>query len=66
MYIMLCGYPPFNGTNNEEIIQAIRLCNYSFLNDPWPSISDFAKNLIKKLLCAEEFRIYPKDALENE
>lgn len=29
-YILLCGYPPFNGTNNDEIIDAVKKGKYNF------------------------------------
>jgi calcium-dependent protein kinase len=30
MYIMLCGYPPFNGDDDEQIIQNVKTGNLEF------------------------------------
>jgi calcium-dependent protein kinase len=30
MYILLCGYPPFNGDNDEEIIQSVKEAELEF------------------------------------
>jgi len=30
MYIMLCGYPPFNGKDDDEIMNAVRKGVYNF------------------------------------
>ena len=50
MYILLCGYPPFNGENDSEILAKIKLGKFSFPDEEWEHVSEGAKDLIKKLL----------------
>ena len=49
LYIMLCGTPPFNGSD-EQIIRKILQCKWSFRGQIWNSVSDEAKDLICKLI----------------
>lgn len=58
MYILLCGYPPFNG-EEAEILSKIekgffefdRIHSIIFIKaEEWSNISDDAKNLIRKML----------------
>lgn len=46
MYIMLCGYPPFDGENNKDIFRAILKHKLEFDPKDWTSISEEAKDLI--------------------
>ncbi|OMJ93397.1 hypothetical protein SteCoe_3639 [Stentor coeruleus] len=66
MYIMLSGYPPFDGKNNQEIMESIKQGSFSLTNNPWPNISDSAKALINQLLCKEEVRLTPEEALKHK
>ena len=50
MYILLCGYPPFNGENDSEILGKIKLGKFVYPEEEWDSVSDSAKDLIKKML----------------
>ncbi|CAM9203843.1 unnamed protein product [Ectocarpus sp. 12 AP-2014] len=50
MFILLCGYPPFSGANDAEIFKAVQRVDYRFLSPEWDSVSDEAKDLIRKLL----------------
>jgi calcium-dependent protein kinase len=43
MYILLCGYPPFNGSNDREIMKNVLKGEYSFEGEEWESISKEAK-----------------------
>ena len=38
-YIILCGYPPFNGNNDEEIIEQVRQGSYKMEGQEWDIIS---------------------------
>lgn len=49
-YVMLCGYPPFNGRNDAEIFDSIRSGYYVFSPDKWCNISENAKDFIQCLL----------------
>lgn len=65
LYIMLCGYPPFDGNTEEEIFKAIQTQKYDFNDDVWEQVSDEAKDLISKLLVPENERLSPKEALKH-
>jgi len=36
---MLCGYPPFNGENDNEILEAVKDGKVQFEEDDWEHIS---------------------------
>ena len=50
LYILLCGYPPFNGNTNVEIFHAIKSQNPIFAGEEWEDITNEAKELIKLML----------------
>jgi calcium-dependent protein kinase len=50
MYILLCGYPPFNGETDNEILSKIKTGKFVFPEEEWDNISDEAKDLITKIL----------------
>lgn len=50
MYILLSGKPPFGGKNDKEILKNVRRGQYNFKAAEWETVSDSAKNLLKKLL----------------
>jgi calcium-dependent protein kinase len=50
LYVLLCGFPPFDGENEKEIFAKVLRGQYSFDEPEWKSVSDEAKNLIKRLL----------------
>jgi calcium-dependent protein kinase len=56
LYILLCGYPPFNGDSDNEIMKAVKKGKYNFPNDDWSSISKDAISLITSML-----KFTPKD-----
>jgi calcium-dependent protein kinase len=66
-YILLCGYPPFNGDTDEEIFQGILREDVVFPEEEWDSVSDEAKNLILKLLKKDpKKRISALDSLQDD
>jgi calcium-dependent protein kinase len=50
LYILLCGYPPFNGSSDKEVYNIITQVKYDFNNPAWKNVSKYAKELIKNML----------------
>ncbi len=65
LYILLCGYPPFDGDNENDIIKAITKKKYSFPEEEWKSVSDDAKDLIKHMLCDPDKRFNAQNVLNH-
>merc|ERR1719162_2186270 len=61
MYVVLCGYPPFYGETDAEVLSKVRLGNFSFNAADWKNISEDAKNLIRMLL-----KMNPRDRYTAE
>jgi len=66
MFIMLCGYPPFYGDTDAEVLAKVKTGNFAFNNSHWKSVSEDAKDLIRKMLKMNpEERITAKDTLNH-
>ncbi|XP_023554441.1 calcium-dependent protein kinase 26 [Cucurbita pepo subsp. pepo] len=52
LYILLSGVPPFWAETQQGIFDAVLKGHIDFDSDPWPLISDSAKDLIRKMLCS--------------
>lgn len=52
LYILLSGVPPFWAETQQGIFDAVLKGYIDFESDPWPLISDSAKDLIRKMLCS--------------
>ncbi|BAT96371.1 calcium-dependent protein kinase 32-like isoform X1 [Vigna umbellata] len=50
LYILLCGVPPFWAETEQGVAQAIIRSVVDFRREPWPKVSDNAKDLVKKML----------------
>ena len=50
MYILLCGYPPFNGDSDTEILNRIKEGKFVFPEEEWANVSIDAKDLISCML----------------
>ncbi|XP_010546723.1 PREDICTED: calcium-dependent protein kinase 32-like [Tarenaya hassleriana] len=50
LYILLCGVPPFWAETEQGVAQAIIRSVLDFRRDPWPKISQNAKDLVRKML----------------
>ncbi|KAL4369559.1 hypothetical protein GQ457_05G034180 [Hibiscus cannabinus] len=66
LYILLCGVPPFWAENEKGIFGAILEGKLDFESDPWPSISESAKDLLRKMLTMDpKKRLTAAQALEH-
>merc|ERR1719409_971535 len=61
MYVLLCGYPPFFGETDADVLSKVRLGNFSFNATDWKNVSEDAKNLIRMLL-----KMNPRDRYTAE
>lgn len=53
LYVLLCGFPPFPGNTDAEILRKVKAGKYSFAHESWRNVSIEAKSLIKKMLIME-------------
>ncbi|KAK4483389.1 hypothetical protein RD792_010575 [Penstemon davidsonii] len=66
LYILLCGVPPFWAETEEGIAQAIVHGEIDFKRDPWPRITDDAKDLVRGMLEPNPYtRLTVEEVLEN-
>eukprot|EP01018_Ginkgo_biloba_P010730 Gb_22471 [translate_table: standard] len=50
LYILLSGVPPFWAETEQGIFEQVLHGDLDFSSDPWPGISESAKDLIRKML----------------
>lgn len=66
LYILLCGYPPFYGDDNQEILAMVQKGQFDFDGEEWDTVSNEAKDLIKKLITKPERRLTAQEALGHK
>lgn len=66
LYILLCGYPPFNGSSDKQIMETVSRGIFTMVGSEWETVSIEAKRFLKKLLEFEpEKRINSEQALND-
>ncbi|CAN8258665.1 unnamed protein product [Cochlearia groenlandica] len=66
LYILLSGVPPFWAETEKGIFDAILEGHIDFESQPWPSISESAKDLVRRMLTADpKRRISAADVLQH-
>lgn len=66
LYILLVGYPPFNGSEDKKIIDAVKKGVYTLDEPEWDDVSSEAIDLVKKCLTYDpEKRTSASEALEH-
>lgn len=66
LYIFLCGYPPFNGESDTDIMKAVRKGHYEFPVEEWATVSKEAKELVSNMLKYDaKQRLSAKDCLSH-
>jgi calcium-dependent protein kinase len=67
MYTLLCGYPPFQGRTEAEVLQRVRRGGFEFRRREWSHISVDAKRLIQELLTMDpDERCTAEQALNHD
>eukprot|EP01069_Polyplicarium_translucidae_P011040 Polyplicarium_translucidae@DN3451_c0_g1_i1.p1 len=66
LYILLCGYPPFGGQTDQEILRRVEKGKYAFDPPEWTKVSDEVKDIIRQMLVYDPSkRITAEDALQH-
>lgn len=65
MYILLCGYPPFYGETNKEILEQVKKGKLDFSGPEWKGKSNICFDLIKRMICRPEDRLSAEDVLKH-
>ncbi|PWA58567.1 Calcium-binding EF-hand [Artemisia annua] len=66
LYILLCGVPPFWAESEQGVAQAILRGLIDFKREPWPSVSEGAKSLVRQMLEPDpKLRLTAKQVLEH-
>jgi calcium-dependent protein kinase len=65
LYILISGYPCFNGEDDKEIISSILRGKVQFYSPEWDNISDDVKNLVLKMCCPPEKRLTAEQVLNE-
>ena len=50
LFVMLCGYPPFNGKTSQQVMQKIKRGKLQFKEEDWAFVSEEARELVECLL----------------
>jgi len=53
-YILLCGYPPFYGDSDSDILKAVKKGAFEFPEEDWKYVSGDAKDVISKMLTKDK------------
>ncbi|EAS02022.1 calcium-dependent kinase (macronuclear) [Tetrahymena thermophila SB210] len=66
MYILLCGYPPFNAARDEDIMKKVEKGVFTFPKDDWKDITIEAQQMICKMLTMDPQKRYSaEEALQD-
>lgn len=65
LYILFCGYPPFYGENNKEILEAVKKGKLEFSTPEWKDKSKNAIDIIKKMVITQENRYFSDEVIAH-
>lgn len=66
LYILFCGYPPFYGETNREILDEVKKGKLDFSSLEWSDKSKQAINIINKMVVNHESRMFADEVLKHE
>ena len=64
-YMMLCGFPPFEGDDEATVTANSQRFNYSFPSPEWDRVSDEAKSFVKACLTGISDRTTASEAIKH-
>ena len=66
LYVLLCGYPPFESDNEADLRKEIFDGGIKFDSEDWQNVSEEAQDLVKKLLSVDKIaRIKVEDIINH-
>jgi len=66
LYILFCGYPPFYGENNKQILEEVKKGKLDFSSVEWSNKSQQAIDIIRKMIINHEVRLFADEVLKHE
>ena len=66
LYILFCGYPPFYGENNKQILEEVKKGKLDFSSVEWSNKSHHAIDIIRKMVINHEVRLFADEVLRHE
>jgi calcium-dependent protein kinase len=66
LYILFCGYPPFYGESNRQILESVKKGKLDFSSIEWKDKSKSAIELVRKMISHHEKRPFADEVLKNE
>lgn len=66
LYIILCGYPPFYGDTNKEILEQVKKGKLDFSGPEWKGKTAEIFDLLKNMICAPEERYSAQQVLDHK
>lgn len=66
LYILFCGYPPFYGESNRQILESVKKGKLDFSSVEWQDKSKSAIELVKKMITHHEKRPFADEVLKHE
>lgn len=66
LFILLCGYPPFEDDDRNILFSKIRIGKYEMTGNSWDQVSDEAKQLLNSLLVVDpDKRLTAKQMIDH-
>ncbi|KAG9402871.1 hypothetical protein AC1031_006414 [Aphanomyces cochlioides] len=62
-YILLCGYPPFQGATDAELLKHVQSGKFEFDAPYWDDVSDLAKSFVASMLVLDPLQRPSADEL---
>mmetsp|Transcript_27788 Transcript_27788/g.61352 ORF Transcript_27788/g.61352 Transcript_27788/m.61352 type:complete len:771 (+) Transcript_27788:58-2370(+) len=65
-FIALCGYVPFKGETEMEILKSVKSAKWTFApEDAWKDVPQDAKDLVSKMICKAEQRLSANEVIQH-